>query len=350
MSLRKLAVLFALIAVIGFGSVKAQAAEFTFSGFVDASYLDAQYENSSFTLDEVELDINGTLADNLTLRADLNYREVDGTLTADTVVEQGFITYGADLGGTPVDFTFGKFNIPMGWELLDPVDMYQYSHSLLFNFAIPTNVTGLMGTLKPADMLDLNLYVVNGWDVNSDYNNSKTIGGRLGITPAEGYNIGLSFITGKETCPDAACVVSEGAPLDIDDDVRTVFDIDFTITVVDKLTIGGEYNMGEEENQSAVTLGDDAEWTAYMIMGNYEVTDDTSVTLRYDSFDDEDGTRLGNGVEEEQESYTFAVLHSLGENAGVLAEYSVIESDVDVFDDMTEDSVRTVAVEFTYSF
>lgn len=333
----------AVALVTGITIAEAQAEdkpEFKFSGFVDASFYDEEYGNSSFTLDEVELDVDGKLSEKLTLRADFNYREVDSSdgtdLTSDEILEQGYVTYAAQIADKSIDFTFGKFNIPMGFELLDPVDMYQYSHSLIFNYGIPTNVTGAMLSSNLTEMLDLSLYYVNGWDNNSDNNNSKTVGGRFGITPAEGINIGLSAISGKE----------QDAGSGNEDDTRTVFDIDFTITAIDKLTIGGEFNTGEEDNQGVA--GRDAEWTAYMLMVNYELTDVCSFTLRYDNFDDEDGTRLG--AVEEREVYTIAALHSLGDGAGVLFEYRIDDSDQKVFNSNTEDSKQSFALEFTYSF
>ena len=317
-----------------FAPMVAKAADVTYSGFVDVSYADAENVDSSFTLDEVELDINAKIDDRLSLRADLNYREVDGGLSADTVLEQGYITYKTDLGEHTLDITFGKFNAPIGFELLDPPDMYQYSHSLLFNFAIPTNLTGVMGTIKPSEQIDLSVYYVNGWDVNSDNNNHKTIGARFGLTPNEGLNIGLSLIRGAE--------------LDAGGDVRTVIDVDLTVTSIDRLILGAEFNIGEEENQGIG--GDDAEWMGLMVMANYEIDDKHSLTLRFDTLDDEGGTRIGVPVDVEVTSVTFAALRSLGENAGALFELRMDDADENIFDGGTEDSQTSFALEFTYSF
>ncbi len=316
--------------------------ELKISGFVDASYFDQEHNNNGgFELDQVEIDVEKKIDDKLSVRLDINYLPKDDDATTpedeskqefDDLVEQGYVTYAANLGDQGVDLTFGKFNIPMGFELLDPVDMYQYSHTLIFDYGIPTNVTGLMASTTFSKTFDLSLYVVNGWDNNRDDNNGKTMGGRFGVTPKEGINVGLSGISGKE---DATT-----------NNTRTVFDLDFTITAVDKLTLGGEYNMGEEEKLGVG--GSDAEWTAYMLMANYALTETCSLTLRYDNFDDEDGIRLPSGIAEERKSYTIAALHSLGEGAGVLAEYRIDKSDKTVFSG--EDDEASFAVEFTYAF
>jgi len=83
-------------------------------------------------------------------------------------------------------------------------------------------------------------------------------------------------------------------------------------------------------------------------MANYQLNDTCSLTLRYDNFDDEDGTRLG--AVEERKAYTVAALHSLGDGAGLLFEYRLDDSDKKVFNGSTEDSKQSFAVEFTYSF
>ncbi len=342
-----LAVFIFIIAVAVLVPTKASAAEYTLTGFVDASYTDFQYTDSTFALDEIELDIEAKLDEKTSLRLDVNYREVDSTggLTSDEIFEQGYITYSTELG-IPLEFTFGKFNAPIGFELLDPVDMFQFSHGLVFNNAIPTNVTGAMLKLTPVEMVEFNLYLVNGWDVNVDNNGSRTIGTRLGITPVEGVNIGLSYITGVEQPTGVA-----------DQDVRSVFDLDFTITAVDKLTIGGEYNVGTEENQSALVADDDAKWTAYSLMANYEVTEEAGLTLRYENFDDEEGSRLGLDPvlsnAQEVTSLTVAALYALGENAGVLFEYRQDSSSEDAYtesDGTPTDTMAGYALEFTYKF
>ncbi|MDT8316491.1 MAG: outer membrane beta-barrel protein [bacterium] len=310
------------------------------SGFVDTSLYESQYGDSSFGLDQVEIDIEKKIDGSLSLRADINYMTAmkDYSTAAgpeveiqqfDDLVEQAYVTYNTK----GIDLTFGKFNAPIGFELLDPVDMYQYSHALVFDYGLPTNLTGAMGSYEFNDMADISLYVVNGWDNNYDNNNSRTVGGRLGLTPFKGLNIGLSTISGKE------------GPTD---DKLTVVDMDLTLKMVDKLTIGAEYNSGKDEGGAAA--GEDAEWSGFMVMANYAATNDLSLTLRYDSFDDEDGTRFNSGMIEKRTAYTVAALYSLGEGAGFLLEYRTDESDEKVFDSGAEDSEASYAAEFTFSF
>lgn len=337
--------------------------EAVFSGFVDASFLSEERGNSTFSLDQVEIDIEKKLSDKLSVRADINYLSGDaGTvtltgagaatattdaLTFDNLVEQGYLTYNLPIG-EGIALSVGKFNAPIGFELLDPVDMYQFSHALVFNFGLPTNLTGIMGSTTFTDMVDLSVYFVNGWDNNIDNNDTKTAGGRLGITPIEGINIGFSVISGS----------NEASGVNSTNNNKTVVDVDLTVSIVENLIIGAEYNSGKDEGASVLTVGGDAKWSAYLLMAHYDFTDRYGLTARYDYFDDEDGARLGNtvmgvGVGNTRTAYTIAPTFALGDSAVMLFEYRRDESDKNVFFDGTTDSkdyTDTFAARVTYSF
>ena len=306
----------------------------TISGFVDTAYYnESDSETSSFSLDQFEIDIEKKIDNVGGLRFDLQV--LPGNESGDDYMEQGFIW--ADLGG--VTLTFGKFNAPIGFELLDPNDMYQYSHAMVFDYGLPTNLIGVKISGE-AGMIDYALYAVNGWDNNGDDNTDKTFGARLGVTPTEGVNVGLSYITGPE---------GEGD----DPPTLSVIDVDMTVTAVENLTIGGEINIGTSEGASLANPGDDATWLGYLAMVNYAFTDSAAITLRYDAFVDEEGFVFGAGEEETRYAITVSPSYAIGDGFGVLAEYRLTTSDLEVFadaDGKAKDSIGEFAVEFTYSF
>ncbi|MBF0633408.1 MAG: porin [Nitrospinae bacterium] len=327
---------------------------FKVSGFVDASYYTQdRSEASTFSLDETEVDIEKTIKDAGGLRLDINYRTVDRMVSvsakegetisigglSDVTLEQGYVW--ADLPGG-LKFTFGKFNAPIGFELVDPTQMFQFSHAMVFIYGLPTNLTGAM--LSGAfGIADFSVYGVNGWDRIQDDNKDKTIGGRLGVTPVEGVNVGLSYITGKEGSDEAGAQTS----------ALGVYDVDMTIKAIAGLTLGAEFNSGKYEGKSAVNSGSDAEWTGYMIVGNYAFTDKIALTLRYDSFDDKDGARLGSGLKEKRDSFTVSPSYAIAKGFNALLEYRQTKSDQKVFMDRggkASDTVTEAALEFTYSF
>ena len=336
--------IYGLVATIFMFSIsydKAYAGEalgFDMSGFVDASYVvDDNADTNTFGLDQVEIDITKEIKDWASLRFDLNHTpNGGGTETADTIIEQGYLTLTAPVG-SGVTFTFGKFNAPIGFELLDAPDMYQFSHALVFNNGLPTNLTGLMASGSLGEMIDISAYVVNGWDNNPDTNKNKTIGGRIGITPMKDLNVGFSAISG-----DDSAVAGEN---------MTVFDIDGTITMIPKLTVGLEFNFGNEDLAS--TTGTDADWFGFLVMGHYDYADWGGITVRYDYFDDEDGARLGGTANNTQQAITVAPTFVIGEGFGALIEYRHDTSDQNVFtkeDGSVTDNNDTIAFEMTYVF
>ena len=338
----------AVLGMLIFAKEQASAGDVSFSGFVDSSYVtDNNADTQTFSFDQVELDIEGTTPDGKAkVRVDLNwFNRADDPLTAtnesnlnfDDVVEQGYVEIPV---GDSLAFTIGKFNAPIGWELLDAPDMFQFSHALVFDYGLPTNLTGAMLTFEEG-MFDVALYYVNGWDLITDDNNEKTVGGRLGITPTEGVNIGISHISGKE---GAAAATPR---------LLTVTDIDFSFGLVENLTVGAEYNQGKYKGMSAVVAGQDADWSGYMVMGHYDFNDWFGLTVRYDEFKDEDGQRFGNGVNERWRSYTVAPTFVIAEGLGALLEYRSTKSSLQTFTDKGGNPTSTyevIALELTYSF
>jgi len=163
------------------------------SGFVDTSFFwnanagdlatgNGTAEAANFSLDQVELDLEKEITSWLTVRTDIDFEEADGSLTTDEVFEQGFVVVTipmlAAIDEDGWDVTVGKFNAPIGWELLDAPDTYQFSQSITFLHGIPTNLTGVILRGNVTSYFDFVLYGVNGWDVNADNNRDKTVGGQ----------------------------------------------------------------------------------------------------------------------------------------------------------------------------
>lgn len=308
-----------------------------FTGFVDGAYI-GQLEQSSheFSLEQAEIDVTRNLQGNLAVRGDFEWVKSGNGWALD--VEQAYVNYSLPMF-PQVTWSFGKFNAPIGLEMLDAPDMYQYSHSLVFNNCLPTNLVGVMGAVDLTEQFDLLAYITNGWDQNSDVNEAKTFGGRLGFSH-EWIGIGLSGIMGSE---------------DVDQDyMQTVYDIDVTLTPTDNLLIGGEFNIGTIS--SDLDGVDDVGWTGFLIMANYGFTDWMSLTLRYDSVDDADGALFGaagNGEFYTRSSLTLAPNFDLGHGMAAVLEYRMDMAGEDIFldaDDEPTGSNSMVVWEMVYTF
>ena len=308
------------------------------TGFVDGSYSgNLDQTTNGFSFDQAEIDLQTTLGERGSLRADLEWVN-DGTGEMIANLEQGYMAIDVPCKLLPFRFTFGKFNAPIGLELLDPNEMYQYSHSLLFDYALPTNLTGGRLNFDFGKGFDLAAYVVNGWDENSDLNSQKTVGGRLGIAPRADVATGLSAITGVESSGET----------------RTVFDVDVMTTAVKKLYLGAELNLGSVDMD-----GETASWIGFMVKGHYDFTGWLGLTGRYDVMDDEDNYLFGgvdNGgypLYQVRSSLTICPTFVLGPNMGALIEYRMDMSDAKIFadkDDKPQYSQSVIAAEMTFSF
>ena len=318
------------------GDEKAVACdELSISGFVDASYFyDGESGNGSFGLDQVEIDVERTIGSSGSLRFDVEWvSDGAGGFTPD--VEQGYVTYSPDFAGDNF-FTFGKFNAPIGFELLDAPDMFQYSHALVFNYGLPTNLTGLMYSAQFSSAWDFSGYVCNGWDVNVDPDNDKSIGGRLGYAGGDWGGIGFSAIHGTESVDDTTTTQ------------LTVFDVDISFDPAENWTMGGELNFGSND------LGaETATWWGFLVMSHWDFTSVVGGTIRFDYFDDTDNSRLGGSVPEVRTAIAIAPTFVLGDGMGALIEVRLDSSDQEVFTDSDgapSDTAVTMAFEMTYTF
>lgn len=324
---------FIIAALVCLVAATARAETPEISGFVDAShFVDLADGGGEFGLDQAEVDVIHRASDKTLVRADLEWVK-DGE-AFDAAVEQAFMQY------DPCELwtiTFGRFNAPIGFELLDPNEMYQYSHALVFDHGLPSNLTGLMVDRDLGASFDLRAYAVNGWDVNAENNKLKTWGGRLGWSDGDA-GAGLSAIGGRDVDPS-------GGSFD-----RTVIDADLSY-MPDGWVFGGEINHGSVDPLA----GDTADWFGLLAMAHRDFDARWGLTMRWGLFDDRDGWTFGlvDDRPQKRQAFTIAPTLVLDEGFGALLEVRVDKSDRYAFTDRDgkpTDTKTTVAFEATYSF
>lgn len=308
----------------------AQTSELT--GFVDASWVYNTADlNGEFSLNEVELNFLHQVSPRTLMRADLEWVRAGEEFAAQ--VEQAFISYTVANDWT---FTFGKFNAPIGFEMNDPPDMHQVSHSLVYDHGSPTNLTGFSLGRELGRGFEVLAYGCNGWDRNTKVAGAMTWGGRLGFE-RNGFVWGLSGIGGKEE--------SDGATF-----TRTVVDLDTSYESGPWL-LGAEYNRGEVTHAS----GAEQSWSGFLVVARRSLNDWMGLTLRFDHFDDTDGYAFAavDGRFQRRQSLTVAPTFDLDEGLVAILELRVDMSDRNAFVDregMPTDSSTTIAFGMTYAF
>lgn len=189
---------------------------------------------------------------------------------------EAYISYMAPVG-KGLKLQFGKFVTMHGAEVIEAKDNFNYSRSLLFNYAIPFTHTGLLAGYAFSDQVSANLYLVNGWDNTDDNNKGKTVGLTVGYTPIE--QIGLTFN------------VMYGPEKDNNSDNRFLFDWVGTFKPMKNTTVVLNTDYATEDHSAAG--GGTAKWYGIAGYVKYDFSDLVSGTVRAEYFNDKDGLRTG---------------------------------------------------------
>lgn len=267
----------------------------TISGFVDGSIAipTASPINPRFSLDVAEIDFEKQIDEGISLRVDVDI------LIDSAELEQAYVSFWG--------ISFGKFNAPIGFEMIDAPDMYQFSHSLVFDYALPLNLTGISYSRDFTQDIQFIGYVVNSDDIGPNLGDNPILGGRLGYGGIAGVEAGLSAI------------FKGGLSAIFKGDGENIIDFDATITRMEKVTIGLEVNQG---GFGPGELG-------YLLMVNW-TSGRFGVTFRQD--------QLG-----EAGTTTISPSFSIAEGALILFEYRS-GTDIDL------KSLSQAALEMTFTF
>lgn len=245
-------------------------------------------DHNSFTFDLLEIyaekpaDEPGEAG----FRVDLNFGQVAdltdldpdfGDDNDDFDVQQAYLSYMASVGnGLKVDF--GKFVTLHGAEVIESKDNPNISRSFLFGFAIPFTHTGLRLTYSFSDKVYYSQYLVNGWDNVVDNNDSKTVGGQLGLSPTEQLALYINWMYGAEQD-------------DNEGNKRALIDLVANYQATDKLAFILNYDFATEED--AALGGGDADWQGIAGIIDYDLSEKIGLALRGEWFDDDGGSRTG---------------------------------------------------------
>lgn len=134
---------------------------YEFQGWIDSAIVydnnDAgQAGRAGFSQAQVGLRVGKAINDNFGGYAQLN-AFFNGSRTAGLVAREAYAY--AKTKSDSFKFLFGKFYAPIGFELADPPDLYQFSNSLVFVNMIPTELVGAKASFQLTDAMDIQLYV-----------------------------------------------------------------------------------------------------------------------------------------------------------------------------------------------
>jgi hypothetical protein len=210
--------------------------------------------------------------------------------------------------GNGVAVSFGRFDVPFGFERHDAPLLITATTSEVFRYGRPQRMTGGQVSYTFTPWLDASMWVVNRWESDTthddfnDNNNAKSLGGRIGFTPFARQGL-LNFGVGTFVGPEQT---------DSNSNERWVIDFDATWSPLPRLLVAGELVYGREANVTMRRRGipiaapattQDVTWWGLYVLANYEFLDWLSGAFRYGYFDDVDGGRTG--VAQHLQSWTF---------------------------------------------
>ncbi|MGE0887092.1 MAG: outer membrane beta-barrel protein [Blastocatellales bacterium] len=262
--------------------------------FTQGRAFDVRHNAFSLQLAKLTLQKANSKDDPLGFRVDLGLGEtVDRIISggdsarsdATKHVMQAYASYVAPIGsGLTIDF--GKMFTPIGLEVIETKDNFNYSRSFLFALG-PYYHTGFRAKYAFNDKVALSGFLFNGWDNtfenNIDTENAgKTVGFQLGLTPSKKFAITGTYLAGPEPAvsvdPDLAR-----------DNWRHIADSVVSVYVTDKLTLLGNFVYGRDGD----SLGNRGYWGGIAGYLKYQFNNRLAFSPRFEVFNDRDGLRTG---------------------------------------------------------
>ena len=257
-------------------------------GFLDVSAsssdVDGKDTESTAEIGEFEVDLLYG-GDSVNAQVDLNYTDASGGVD----LEQAFVGFSVS---DQVSLKAGKFLSCIGYESFDVNGLYQYSAAA--STVYPGHHTGVAG-IYSGESFGVYASVVDGtWSADED---PDDLGYEVQVftSPAEGLTIKLGYATESGDAYDKSMVNLWAG------------------YTVDALTVAAEYSSLEDFGAA----GDDGD--AYMLMGNYALTDSFNATLRY-AHVDADWAEI--------DEFTISPRFSISDSVSVITEYRHRDYDV----------------------
>jgi len=200
-------------------------------------------------------------------------------------VLQAYASYVAPIGsGLTIDF--GKFYTPVGAEVVETKDNFNYSRGLLFLYG-PFYHAGFRAKYAFNDKAALTGFVVNGWDNlfenNVSVNAGKTVGFQLGLTPNKKFAFTQTYLAGPEA------PLANVPDISSRDNWRHIADTVVSYYATDKLTLLGNFVYGSDADNSGVR----GHWTGFAGYFKYAFNNRFAFSPRFEVFNDKDGLRTG---------------------------------------------------------
>lgn len=235
-------------------------------------------------------------------------------------IEQAYVSLKpANAKGLEVDF--GQFVTSAGAEVIETMTNWNYSHSLLFAWAIPYYHFGVRASMPLTKSFTGGVQVVNGWNDTEDNNKGKTLG-FTGVYAKPRYTLYTTYYTGPENANTNV-------------GWRNLIDTNLVLTPTPKLSAYINYDYGQnrnavEDESGKFTAGSLGRWQGIAVAAHYQATSKSSFTPRVEYFTDPQG--FATGTAQKLNEFTVTYEYKMAEGLLARVEFRNDHSDVPVFD------------------
>jgi len=326
-----------------------EAPKIDVTGFVDVYYgynfngvdpafrtFDVQHNAFSLSLAEIAFAKGVTPESRVGFRVDLDFGKTADLVAAYEPEDNGVEIYKhiqqayLSLLTGKVTWDVGKFVTPIGAEVIESQDNWNYTRSILFGYAIPFYHTGVRATVAASDKLSLAGFVTNGWNNSSEmYGDFPCVALQATLKPSGSVTWIANYMVGQEVAGD-------------DGDNRNLFDTTLSVTATPKFSLMANLDYGKEG---------DVTWWGVAGYAKLQARPNWALVGRYEYIDDSDGGFMLLGTK--AQSITVTSDHLIAGSLKARLEYRTDFADDAVFPDDSgslKDSQTTLSVGLVYSF
>ena len=195
------------------------------------------------------------------------------TSTATKYLQQAYVSYLAGSPDSGVQIDAGKFLTMAGTELADTKDNWNYSHGLLFDYAMPAYHAGVRAVWRLTPSVTLTGALINGWNNVVDNNSGKSVAVSVSAKITDDLTISTTYIGGPEATDD-----NEGW--------RHLSDTTLAWRLDAATQIAVNYDAGRDRNRSQA-------WQGAAGYIRRQLTGWLAVAPRYEVLTDRDGFATG---------------------------------------------------------
>ncbi len=195
----------------------------TYAHQYDGQYNGLEAQKAAFTVDRAELFLQHRMTD----WAD-GYFEVSITAFDETDInlDEAWLRVVVPLG-EGLTLLGGVYDAPIGIGANENIDIWNWQFKMVNLLVAPWSITGGLLEYEIADLVNVNFWIGNGWGYSEPYgvnapafgrdqpDTEMLYGGRIGVSPEEMFDVGVSVVWANER-PDPALPWRSRTMVDLD--------------------------------------------------------------------------------------------------------------------------------------